>query len=387
MMSPLPPSIRHRVSGLLLLACCLAPGSLVHAQEIKWRPDYATARREATEKNRPLILDFGTEHCFWCKKLDAITFKEPAVASLMNERFIPLHIDAEKEARLAADLHIESYPTVVMASPEGKILDVQVGFLDAAGFSEKLQRVLVVATNPEWMVRDYEAAAKAIGVSDYARAIALLKSVTEDGQQRSVQVKSRLLLQDIEQQAAGRMARAKQLVEKGQSTEAMETLTELVRVFPGTQAATEGGQLLTGIGTSQENKQQQRVRRARELLALAREEYRTQQCLFCLNHCDLLASNFPDLSEGMEAVQLASEIKNNPEWMRQACSSLSDQLGMLYLSQAESWLKKGQPQQAVICLERVVQMLPNSRQAEIAQVRLAQIQGTPAMRAVDFKNP
>jgi hypothetical protein len=98
----------------------------------------------------------------------------------------------------------------------------------------------------------------------------------------------------------------------------------------------------------------------------------------------LLLTSFPDLPEGNEAMQLAAEIKGNPEWMRQACDSLSDQLGVLYLSLAETWLKKGQPEQAVLCLERVVQTLPGTRQAEAAQTRLAQIQGQPT-QPVTFK--
>jgi thioredoxin-like negative regulator of GroEL len=370
---------------LLLVALCSLPAPLAFAQEIEWRQDYAAARREAAEKNLPLVIDFGTENCFWCKKLDATTFHEPAVADLMRQRFIPLRIDAEKDPELASKLRVESYPTVVLAGADGKILDVQVGFIDAAGFQDKLQRVLAVTVNPEWMTRDYEAAAKAIAASDYARAIALLRSIIDDGQQRPVQAKARTLLQDLEQQAAGRMARAKQLIEKGQTTEAMETLTELVRVFAGTPAAAEGGRMLTGLGTSQENRTQQRSRRAQELLAQAREDYRTQQYLCCLNRCEVLAGSFPDLPEGVEALQLAAEIKNNPEWMRQACDSLTDQLGMLYLSLAETWLKKGQPHEAIICLERVIQTLPGTRQAEVAQVRLAQIQGQPPTRTVDFK--
>jgi thioredoxin-like negative regulator of GroEL len=381
---PVPPSSCCRAAGTLLVACCLLP-SASPAQDVEWRQDYASALREATEKNRPVLIDFGTENCFWCKKLDTTTFHEPGIVTLMNQNFIPLRIDAEKEPRLAADLHVESYPTVVLAGADKRILDVQVGFIDAPGFQEKLQRVLSVTSNPEWMTRDYEGAAKAIAASDYARAIALLRSIIDDGQQRPIQLKARTLLQDLEQQAAGRMARAKQLIEKGQATEAMETLTELVRIFAGTQAAAEGGRMLTGLGTSQENRNQQRSRRAQELLAQAREEYRTQQYLCCLNRCEVLAGSFPDLPEGVEALQLASEIKNNPEWMRLACDSLSDQLGTLYLSLAETWLRKGQPQQAIICLERVVQMLPGTRQAEAAQVRLAQIQGQPPTRTVDFK--
>jgi thioredoxin-like negative regulator of GroEL len=379
------PSFRRHAPALVLLGCCLWPVPRGLTQEVAWRPDYASARREALEKNRPLLIDFRTNPCVWCDRLDAAVFHEPTIVRLLNERFIPLRVDADKEPRLTADLRIESFPTVVLAGADGRILDVQVGFLAAAGFQEKLQRVLNALSSPEWMARDYEAAGKAIAAADYARAIALLRAVVDDGQQRPVQVKARHLLEDLEQQAAGRMARAKQLVEKGQTAEAMETLTDLVRLFSGTQAAAEGGRLLTGLGSTQESQNQQRIRRARELLAQAREEYRTQQYLFCLNRCEVLVGSFPDLPEGVEAVQLAGEIKNNPAWMRQACETLSDQLGTMYLALAETWLKKHQPEQAVICLERVIQTLPGSRQAETAQVRLAQIQGQPPTRAVDFK--
>ena len=70
---------------------------------------------------------------------------------------------------------------------------------------------------------------------------------------------------------------------------------------------------------------------------------------------------------------MAAEIKSNPEWLRQACDSLGNQLAALYLELADTWLKRGQPQQAVPCLERVVRILPGSRYAEVAQARLARI--------------
>jgi thioredoxin-like negative regulator of GroEL len=375
---------RRLTPSLVLVSFFVVPWPAARAQEVNWRGDYNTARREASEKNRPILIDFGTENCFWCKKLDASTFRDPSVASVLNDRFVPLRIDANRDAPLAEALRVQSYPTIVLASADGKILDVQEGFVEAPQLLQKLNKALGSGSDPEWMVRDYEGAGKAIAASDYGRAVALLKNILDDGQQRPVQVKAKQLLQDLEQQAQGRIARAKQLVDRGQTTEAVETITELIRVFAGTQAAKEGGQMLTALGSSQEMKGQQRGRRARELLAQAREDYRSQQYLACLNRCELLQGSFPDLPEGLEAAQLAGEIKNNPEWMRQACDTLSDQLGMLYLSLAETWLKKGQPQQAVICLEKVVQTLPGTRQAEAAQVRLAQIQGQPT-RPVDFK--
>ncbi len=353
-------------------------------QEVHWRLDYNRARREAEEKNRPLILDFGSLSCFWCQKLDTTTFRDAALVEVMNSRFIPLKLDADREIALVGVLRIQSYPTLVLAAPDGKILGTLEGYMEAPRLQEHLQRILAGLDNPEWMARDYQEAGKAIAASDYARAIALLHSITEDGKDRLVQVKARQLLHDLEQQATDRLTRARQLDDKGQTSEALNTLSELLRLFAGTQAAVEGGQLLTTLAAKPEIKAQMRLRRARELLAQAREDYRTQQYLCCLDRCEVLAASYADLPEGADAIQLATEIKNNPQWLQQACETLTDRLGELYISLAETWIKKGQPQQAVLCLERVIRTFPGTRLAEVAQVRLSSIQGRPTWQT-DFK--
>jgi thioredoxin-like negative regulator of GroEL len=385
---PMPTTRRFTfTAGCAVLIFILHPSSFILADEVDWRSDYDTARKEAADKGRPIVLDFGFEACTFCRKLDTTTFRDPEVIKRLNGKFVALRIDIEKNPTLAEKLGLHMYPTVVFASPEGHILGKIEGYQEPGPFQENLDKVLDLVANPEWMKRDYDAAGKAIGSSDYARAIALLKNVAQDGKDRPVQVKARQLLQDLEQQAAGRMARAQQLADKGQTTEAIDTVTELVRVFAGTQAATEGGRMLTSLAKKPEIKDNQRSQRARELLAEAREDYRTQQYLLCLHRCEVLTRTFGDLAEGAEAAQLAGEIKSNPERLRQAADMAGEQLGSLYLSLAETYLKKGQPQQAMLWLERVIQTLPNTRQADAAQMRLAQLQGQPATRAVDFKKP
>ncbi len=375
--------------GPLAVFLCLPAAQPTRAQEagasVQFRTDYNTALQEAKQKNRPLVIDFGTEHCYWCKQLDLRTFSDPGVAKMMNENFIPLRIDAEREATLAQYLRIQNYPTVVIAGPDGKILGTQEGFVEAPRFRDQLERALAAVSNPEWMTRDYEEANKASKASDYSRAIALLRSVIEDGKDRPVQVKARQVLKLIEEQAAGQLEKARQYSDKGQTNDAMSTLTELVSVYSGTSAAVEARQMLTSLGSRQEMKSQQRVRRARELLAQAREDYRTQQYLCCMDRCEVLASSYADLQEGEEARLLISEIKSNPAWMQTACENLSDRLSTLYLSLAETLLKKGQPQQATAYLERIVKAFPNTRQADVAQLRLTQIQGLSPTQQTSLK--
>jgi outer membrane protein assembly factor BamD (BamD/ComL family) len=83
------------------------------------------------------------------------------------------------------------------------------------------------------------------------------------------------------------------------------------------------------------------------------------------------------LTEATEAGQLLADLKSNPDLMKTACDQLGDRLGSLYLSLAESYLKKGQPQQATYYLDRIVQMFPNTKYAETAEARLTVLRGIP----------
>src|SRR5579875_1351293 len=353
------------------------------AQEVEWRLDYGKARQEAEKKNRPLVIDVGTEHCHFCKQLDQRTFKDPALVALLNERCIPLKIDADQHAKLAEALRVEYYPTLVFATPEGKILGYQQGFIEAAALYERLTKLFFTSPaagggvpNPN---RDIDEAKRAMAVGDYPRAIALLKPIAETANDPAVQKRASQLLQDLEQQAAGRCAEARQLAESGKVPQAVETVTELVRVYPGTKAAREGGQLLVTLASRVTPRENPRSQVARELLEQAREDYQRRQYLSCLDSCENLIANYSDLNEGVEASKLAAEIKSNPEYTKQACEQMGERLTTLYLSLAETWLKKGQPQQAIFYLERIIQTFPNTRNADIAQVRLAQIQGPGRM--------
>jgi predicted Zn-dependent protease len=226
------------------------------------------------------------------------------------------------------------------------------------------------------MTRDYREASKAAAASDFAKAVSLLKNLVEDGKDRPVQAKARLLLADLEKQAAARFLRAKTLVEVGRSDEGREAILEVVRLFPGTPAASDADRYLARLA-SQGSAGPEREKQARDALAQAREDYRTQQFAACLDRCETIATLYPELPEALQATQLAGTIKDNPEWLKQAVEQQGDRLAQLYLAMAETWLRKGQPQQAIFYLERVQQLFPNSRHAEAAGVRLAQVQGLP----------
>jgi thioredoxin-related protein len=115
-----------------LLAVSFTPTERAIAADpagIVWRTDYATARKEAEQKQLPLLVVVGTSDCFYCRKLEGVTFTDPKMAKLIREEFIPLKIDATRNPEFAKALNVTIYPTSVLAATDGKIIGFLQGYL------------------------------------------------------------------------------------------------------------------------------------------------------------------------------------------------------------------------------------------------------------------
>ncbi len=360
---------------LLVIGLVLGLTATASAQEISWRTDYDRARQEAVEQGRPIVIDFTTDNCYWCRQLESRTFTDPGIAQTLNARCIPLRVNASHNPQLTQALNIQSYPTLVYAAPDGKILGYHEGFLEAPKLKDHLDRVVKAVADPEWMLRDYRDAVQAQSVSDFPRLVTLLRNILEDGKTRPIQQKARKLLQEVEHQAASRLENGKKLVDQGRTTEAYEAVRAVVKDYHGTLAARKGGELLVQLASRSSDKDPERAEQAQALLAQAREDYKAQLLICCIDRCELLLSRFGDLPEGAEARQLLADLRSSPGLASKAAEQMTDRLGTLYLGLANAAVDRGEPQQAVVYLQKVVATCPNTRQAEMAQARLAQLQG------------
>jgi thioredoxin-like negative regulator of GroEL len=376
-------TLRNAFLALALVVCMYSSAS---AQTLNCRYDYTAARKEAAEKNRPLLLEFTTENCLWCKKLENTTFRDPRLVNWLNERTVVLRLDAEQEPKIAQALKVSNYPTMIFAAPNGTILSIIEGYIEAQKLQDHLEK-LVIATpgpNADALARDYQSANQALALGDIPRGIALLKTVIREGAGLPIQAKAADKLREVERQAETQFAKARELESKGYTLQAIEVLNSLARNYPDTPAEREAKTLVTSLAAKSDSKIQQRSRRAGELLAQAKEEFHTQQFCGCLEKCELIAANYADLPEGAEASRLVAEIKRDPEYLSKACQNLNDRLSSMYLTLAEAWLNKGNMEQATVCLEKIQRDFPGTQHAQAAQVKLAEIQGRISQQT-DFK--
>jgi hypothetical protein len=198
-----------------------------------------------------------------------------------------------------------------------------------------------------------------------------------------VGVKAKQLLDEVEKIAAGKLARAKQFEERGQIQEAMDALADAVKQYAGTRAASDAATRLAGLAEKPEEVQKRRVRVARDLLAVARDDFRNERLYDCIQKCEQISVAYAELPEAKDADALIADIKGNPERLAKACEQMNERTAAMYMALAESWTKKGQPAEAAACLKKVMALCPNTRHADLAQAELTKLQNktTPAVPA------
>ena len=136
---------------LILLISFVLIGITVQAQEkIEWMKfEEAVAANQKDPKM--LLVDVYTDWCGWCKKMEALTFKDPEVVSYINERFYAVKLNAEdtertfdfmgkeySEAKMAAVMRVQSYPNFVIIDETLKNITQLPGYREPDQFLEGL---------------------------------------------------------------------------------------------------------------------------------------------------------------------------------------------------------------------------------------------------------
>ena len=117
------------------------------AAAISWKHDLPAALEEAQKTGKPVMVDFYTEWCGWCKKLDADTYSNSTVQKLAQE-FINVKIDGDKNENLIVKYRVTGYPTIMFFDSGGNILMKNPGYLGPDDFARTMKGVLAKAKKP-----------------------------------------------------------------------------------------------------------------------------------------------------------------------------------------------------------------------------------------------
>ena len=129
------------------------------AEEVTMAPfvrDFDQAKEMAAEGNKPIIIDFYTDWCVWCKKFDKEQMTTSQAMDYFTNDVVMAKVNAEVDTVLAKEFGVKGYPTFVLTSSSGEEIDRISGYLPIDEFIKTM--------------------------SDYQKGIGTLQAVLADAQ-------------------------------------------------------------------------------------------------------------------------------------------------------------------------------------------------------------
>jgi len=92
---------------------------------------YEEGLKLSIEKGKPLFLFFTTPSCPYCKLMKEGPLKDPNIVKLIEENFIPVEVNPNKEQDLALKYRVIAVPCIIIITPEGKIIKRAFGYMSS----------------------------------------------------------------------------------------------------------------------------------------------------------------------------------------------------------------------------------------------------------------
>lgn len=126
---------------IVIAVVVLGYGGLVFSGD-NWKTDWKMSLKEAAANNQPVLIDFYTDWCPPCKKLNKTTFVDPKMNEFFRkEKYVLVKVNPEKDRVAESKFKVYSYPTLVLFNGKGKEIDRILGYRTTAQLIEALENL------------------------------------------------------------------------------------------------------------------------------------------------------------------------------------------------------------------------------------------------------
>ena len=145
-------SVKSVVFTIIALAVLLLSGTFFYlyklkkaaepgnefAESIKWYT-YAEGVPLGKGQGKKIVLLFYADWCAFCEKMDKETFRDDPVVVYMNENFIAVRVNSDREPKLAAEYLVRGLPTTWFLTADGQKISSLPGYISPKQFLKFLR--------------------------------------------------------------------------------------------------------------------------------------------------------------------------------------------------------------------------------------------------------
>lgn len=98
------------------------PSFRVLSNGVAWQPWSSAAFARARAERKPVLLAISATWCHSCHEMDRTSYADPFIATFINERFVPIRVDADDRPDISERYNLGGWPTTAFLTPDGDIL-------------------------------------------------------------------------------------------------------------------------------------------------------------------------------------------------------------------------------------------------------------------------
>lgn len=137
------------VVSLALTTNAALPRLLRRAPEISWQTDLKAAHRASRSTGKPMMIVFTATWCGPCQKMKKDVYADAEVAKAINDQFVPVMLDIDRNPQIAEALEVEKIPQTVILNSKADLLGRMVGVQKKTVFQTQLGQSIELAKNLE----------------------------------------------------------------------------------------------------------------------------------------------------------------------------------------------------------------------------------------------
>ncbi len=106
------------------------PVPAVSEDTINWK-SYDEGIALAKEQGKKIVVFFSASWCSYCAKMKKTTFKNDKVIKYLNDNYIPIIVNSDKERELVSSYGVRGLPTMWFLKEDTTKLSNMPGYIDA----------------------------------------------------------------------------------------------------------------------------------------------------------------------------------------------------------------------------------------------------------------